>query len=475
MKRIVFILSTSISVLHLCAQNTFPSNGNVGIGTVSPLTPLDIKTSSGSLRVDALGTSSAKISSTAALGLETTSSSFIQFLSTGSEIGRFTGDGKLGIGTSTPSSKLHVSSSTSGDAIFKLEADTDNSYESDNTWIHLSQDGGSLGAYIGFNADWGSSSTTPGAQADNLFRIGTRYSGADNYNRLVINTNNGNVGIGTSSPLEKLDVNGKIQSDFLRVNAVSSAEGGEIMLDGPSGHNDWRIDNRNGAYRLHHSGTTFFQLAKNGNTGIGTTSPTSKLHVSSSTSGDAIFKLEADTDNNNESDNAWIQLTQDGGSLGVYMGFNADWGSSTSIPGAQTDNLFRIGTRYSGADSYNRLVINTHNGNVGIATTNPDSKLTVKGSIHAEEVKVDLSVPGPDYVFEPDYHLKSLEEIEKFIQANKHLPEIPSAKEMEANGVQLGEMNMLLLKKIEELTLYLIDQQKTNAELLDRIKKLENQ
>jgi len=106
-------------------------------------------------------------------------------------------------------------------------------------------------------------------------------------------------------------------------------------------------------------------------------------------------------------------------------------------------------------------------GNVGIGTFNPDQKLTVNGTIHSKEVKVDLSVPAPDYVFEKDYNLPSLEEIKTYIDQNKHLPEVPSAKEMEANGVNLGEMNMLLLKKIEELTLHIIDQNK-------RIEKLEH-
>ena len=99
-------------------------------------------------------------------------------------------------------------------------------------------------------------------------------------------------------------------------------------------------------------------------------------------------------------------------------------------------------------------------GNVGIGTTAPDAKLAVKGTVHAQEVKVDLAVPGPDYVFSSDYKLLSLEEIKTYIDKNKHLPEVPSAKEMDANGVQLGEMNMLLLKKIEELTLHVIDQNK---------------
>jgi hypothetical protein len=107
-------------------------------------------------------------------------------------------------------------------------------------------------------------------------------------------------------------------------------------------------------------------------------------------------------------------------------------------------------------------------GNVGIGTTTPDAKLAVKGTIHTNEVKVDMNgAVAPDYVFEKDYNLMSLEDTEAYIAANKHLPEVPSAKEMEKNGVQLGEMNMLLLKKVEELTLHLIEQNRK----LDEMKK----
>ena len=66
-------------------------------------------------------------------------------------------------------------------------------------------------------------------------------------------------------------------------------------------------------------------------------------------------------------------------------------------------------------------------------------------------------MPGPDYVFDADYPLQSLEDIETFIKQNKHLPEVPSAKQLKNEGIMVGEMNMLLLKKIEEMTLYMIE------------------
>ena len=95
--------------------------------------------------------------------------------------------------------------------------------------------------------------------------------------------------------------------------------------------------------------------------------------------------------------------------------------------------------------------------NAGIGTTSPDTKLTVKGKIHAGELKVNLNAPAPDYVFNKDYNLMPILEIEKYIIKNKHLPEVSPAKEMEQCGINLSVMSMLLLKKTEELTLYVID------------------
>ncbi len=98
-------------------------------------------------------------------------------------------------------------------------------------------------------------------------------------------------------------------------------------------------------------------------------------------------------------------------------------------------------------------------GNVGIGTSVPQAKLAVKGDIFAQKVKVTQS-GWADFVFHPEYQLPSLQELERFIKINKHLPEIPSEKEVEKDGLDVGEMNKKLLQKVEELTLYLIEQNK---------------
>jgi len=121
----------------------------------------------------------------------------------------------------------------------------------------------------------------------------------------------------------------------------------------------------------------------------------------------------------------------------------------------------------------NDYMIMTANGNLGVGTNKPDEKLVVKGKIIAEEIKVQ-AVNWPDYVFKPDYKLTSLAQTELFIQENGHLPEVPSAKQIKEEGLSVGEMNKLMMKKIEELTLHLIEKEKAMNEMEKRLKQLEN-
>ncbi|MDQ0107423.1 hypothetical protein J2T02_002542 [Chitinophaga terrae (ex Kim and Jung 2007)] len=107
----------------------------------------------------------------------------------------------------------------------------------------------------------------------------------------------------------------------------------------------------------------------------------------------------------------------------------------------------------------NSSMVIANNKNVGIGIDNPTYKLTVNGTIGARRVKVTQET-WADYVFHPNYQLPSLASVEQFIKTNKHLPDIPSEKEVTEKGIDLGEINKLYLQKIEELTLYIIDLQK---------------
>jgi hypothetical protein len=221
----------------------------------------------------------------------------------------------------------------------------------------------------------------------------------------------------------------------------SGYEGGEIVLAGSQSYNSWSIDNNGGHLRLHHSGNEYFRMQSNGYLGLGTLGPSAKLHI---------------------------------------VNQNTDSGGNTLILGPTNQSNLRLGyhQNYSWIQSHGGkpLVINAFGNNVAIGTSTPDpnAKLTVKGTIHVEEVKVDLNVEGPDYVFEPNYPLTSLEDTKAYIEQNKHLPGIPSSDEMQENGVNILEMNMKLLEKVEELTLHLISINAENTKLKERVLKLEN-
>jgi hypothetical protein len=179
--------------------------------------------------------------------------------------------------------------------------------------------------------------------------------------------------------------------------------------------------------------------------------------------------------------NTWSNET--GGNLRINSTNDTATGISlTNSPGQKTYSIISTGPNasagpgalgiYDNTLGAYRLVINSQ-GNVGIGTSTPGKtyKLSVLGSIRAEEIVVMTG--WSDFVFKSDYKLKSLSEVEKFIKENKHLPDVPSEKEVTENGVALGQVQSKLLQKIEELTLYVIQIEKENKKMRRRMLKME--
>ncbi len=214
------------------------------------------------------------------------------------------------------------------------------------------------------------------------------------------------------------------------------------------------------------SSTTTGIISRSGNVGIGTTTPGFKLDVQPISSANVrLGKAEIGAWPANPSIFAYFGhegLDHTGaGNYALLQGPNGD----TYLNAAFGQSIqFRInnGTR----------MILASNGNVGIGTLNPQSFLAVNGTITAKEVVVTLS-GWSDFVFDENYQLPSLEEVERQLKEKKHLPDIPSEQEVLASGVNLGAMQAKLLQKIEELTLYVIELKKENQRLQQQFAKLE--
>lgn len=146
-------------------------------------------------------------------------------------------------------------------------------------------------------------------------------------------------------------------------------------------------------------------------------------------------------------------------------------------PKAQKDSYVNsAGLAKTGTEHFNGSGVNHFAGSVGIGTTDTKSyKLAVAGNMIAESIRVNLQSAWPDYVFHKDYKIDPLDETEKFINKFGHLPGVPSAEIIKANGLNLGEINILQMKKIEELTLLLIEQGKQFKELQKQIADIRKQ
>jgi hypothetical protein len=202
----------------------------------------------------------------------------------------------------------------------------------------------------------------------------------------------------------------------------------------------------------------FFHINTDGKVGIGTTFPTSKLElnggifINSDAAANDMFKMASISTENLPVIKAGIRNDAIGNlTIGRWK-----------LPD-EPENMGYVEDRIvldADAVSY---IINTSGLAIGKTTIISGFLFDVNGKIRANEIVVNTV--GADFVFDDDYNLRSLSEVETFIKQNRHLPDIPTAKEVEENGVSLGEMQSKLLQKIEELTLYLVEQGKSIEEL----------
>ncbi|HEU4471605.1 MAG TPA: hypothetical protein VFR58_11005 [Flavisolibacter sp.] len=202
--------------------------------------------------------------------------------------------------------------------------------------------------------------------------------------------------------------------------------------------------------------TPVMTLLRGGKIGMGNSSPAYKLHVNGTVAFNNVESNTVDLSNATAAGNHYLAITNNN-----YFGI-------------------RQGTNHSlNIDSYNAGSFRTaltvlQSGDIGIGVPNPQAKLAVNGDIHSRKVRV-TQTGWPDYVFSPSYKLLSLREVEEFIKKNGHLPEIEPACQVEQQGLDLGDNQAALLKKIEELTLYIIEQDKqlkSQKEEIDQIKEL---
>ncbi|MGL4630889.1 MAG: hypothetical protein ACRCVT_06750, partial [Leadbetterella sp.] len=317
--------------------------------------------------------------------------------------------------------------------------------------------------HSGDNLSWHRNWSASLVNADPTLSLATE----NKINLTYKNNFNGNVGIGTDSPISPLHVMGgsamtqgwnktlTLQATYPTIlfNSNSQKWGG-IGYDFSSNMNFWVGGSSD---ELATTATAAISIAQNGYVGMGTTAPEAKLDIKGT--GYVMARIASTNDQAN------LSLK---GTFGQIENNTGDFFITNS--GANGSMIFRTTTtERMRINSIGQVIIG-----IPVNLPSSDYKLAVAGNIIAEKIKVKNKSSWPDFVFEKSYKLQPLEEVEQYIQANKHLPEIPSAAEVAKEGQDVGEMNRLLLKKVEELTLYLIELEKKNKELNGRVEKLEN-
>lgn len=222
---------------------------------------------------------------------------------------------------------------------------------------------------------------------------------------------------------------------------------------------------------------------RKGNVGIGTITPIEKLHVDGNARFGDQWSSNITLGSLSNSQNflrnfMGFNLSHNGTNWSVYD--NANNGASGILSKGSGKMLFVSIPDNAGTIDDNTIAIDysvmsiyqaPSEGRVVLGTINRDANLYVNGTAKAHMVEV-LTTTWSDFVFDNDYQLKSLTEVEKYITKNNHLPDVPSEAEVLKDGINLGQMDAILLQKIEELTLYTIEQQKLIEDMKGQLKKL---
>jgi len=445
------------------ATNKIDSVGNVGIGTTSPTDKLTVEGQIKSGAILMTGWSNSPYSNSTWLR----GASGVGIFMTNENVSRWAGikadgsfdvssgklfvdgaSGNVGIGTGATGDRISIKQQLGSNAIGLYD-------HYDQLRLSIGQELNYYGNYIDSrNIDFKIKSSQVSGTGGTI-SFWTQNNGTlDAEEKMRINPS-GNVGIGTSNPTDKLTVAGQIKSGAILMTGWSqSPYNNSTWLRGASGvgvfmTNEsvtrWAGIKADGSFDV--SGGKLFVDATSGNVGIGTGSPQASIEVRTDNTKNAVSVYE-------RNGNKAIEIDKYG-SVITYTGILSSNSSSTDL-------VFSTGASEG---------IRIQNGNVGIGSVSPVEKLSVNGNVRAK--KVIVSQTGwPDYVFDPAYKLKPLSELAAFIQKHQHLPDMPSAKEVEEKGVSVGDNQALLLKKIEELTLYVIALQEENERQDLLIKKL---